>query len=78
MPVFILWAIPAVIILGGGAYWVVHMHWAQKGPRQAGLFSSASLQRDNMDNDDTLARVVGLALGGVCLLCFTLSALALP
>jgi hypothetical protein len=31
-----------------------------------------------MDNDDTLARVVGLALGGICLLCFTLSALALP
>jgi hypothetical protein len=26
MPVFILWAIPAVIILGGGAYWIVHMH----------------------------------------------------
>jgi hypothetical protein len=26
MPVFILWAIPAVIILGGGAYYIVHMH----------------------------------------------------
>jgi len=26
MPVFILWAVPAVIILGGGAYWIVHMH----------------------------------------------------
>lgn len=24
MPVFILWAIPAVIVLGGGAYWIVH------------------------------------------------------
>jgi len=26
MPVFILWAIPAVIILGGGAYWIAHLH----------------------------------------------------
>jgi hypothetical protein len=27
MPVIVLWAIPAVIILGGGAYWIVHtMH----------------------------------------------------
>jgi len=26
MPVFILWAVPAVIILGGGAYWIAHMH----------------------------------------------------
>jgi len=23
MPVFILWAIPAVVILGGGAYWLI-------------------------------------------------------
>jgi len=26
MPVFILWAIPAVIIIGGGAYWIAHLH----------------------------------------------------
>ena len=26
MPVIILWAIPAVIILGGGAYWITHLH----------------------------------------------------
>jgi hypothetical protein len=26
MPVFILWAIPAVIVLGGGAYWIMHVH----------------------------------------------------
>jgi hypothetical protein len=26
MPVFILWAIPAVVILGGGAYWIAHLH----------------------------------------------------
>jgi hypothetical protein len=26
MPVIVLWAIPAVIILGGGAYWIAHLH----------------------------------------------------
>ena len=26
MPVFILWAIPAVIVIGGGAYWIAHLH----------------------------------------------------
>ena len=26
VPVFILWAIPAVIVLGGGAYWIAHIH----------------------------------------------------
>jgi hypothetical protein len=26
MPVFILWAIPAVIVIGGGAYWIMHLH----------------------------------------------------
>jgi hypothetical protein len=31
-----------------------------------------------MENDNRLARVIGLALCGVCLVCFTLSALALP
>ena len=31
-----------------------------------------------MDNDNNLARLIGLALCGVCLICFTLSALALP
>jgi len=29
-------------------------------------------------NDNTLARVIGLALCGICFVCFTLSALALP
>jgi len=31
-----------------------------------------------MDDDNTLARVIGLALCGICLVCFTLSAIALP
>jgi hypothetical protein len=31
-----------------------------------------------MENDNRLARVIGLALGGICLVCFALSALALP
>jgi hypothetical protein len=26
MPVIILWAIPAVIVIGGGAYWIMHLH----------------------------------------------------
>jgi hypothetical protein len=27
MPIFyVLWAIPAVIVLGGGAYWIAHLH----------------------------------------------------
>jgi hypothetical protein len=26
MPVFILWAVPAVVILGGGAYYLMHLH----------------------------------------------------
>jgi len=31
-----------------------------------------------MDNDNTLTRVIGLRLCAICLVCFTLSALALP
>jgi len=26
MPVIVLWAIPAIIVLGGGAYWIAHIH----------------------------------------------------
>jgi len=26
MPVILLWGIPAVIVLGGGAYWIAHLH----------------------------------------------------
>jgi hypothetical protein len=26
MPVILLWAIPAVIVVGGGGYWLMHMH----------------------------------------------------
>ena len=26
MPVLLLWAVPAVIIVGGAGYWLVHMH----------------------------------------------------
>jgi hypothetical protein len=27
MPIFyVLWAIPAVVVLGGGAYWIAHLH----------------------------------------------------
>ena len=26
MPVIFLWAIPAVIVVGGGGYWLMHMH----------------------------------------------------
>lgn len=26
MPVLILWAVPAVIVVGGATYWLVHMH----------------------------------------------------
>jgi hypothetical protein len=26
MPVLILWAVPAVIVLGGGTYWLMHLH----------------------------------------------------
>jgi hypothetical protein len=27
MPIFyVLWAIPAVIVPGGGAYWIAHLH----------------------------------------------------
>ena len=26
MPVFLMWAIPAVIVIGGGGYYLVHMH----------------------------------------------------
>jgi len=26
MPVIVLWAIPAIIVLGGGVYWIAHMH----------------------------------------------------
>jgi hypothetical protein len=31
-----------------------------------------------MDDDNTLARVIGLGLCAICLVCFTLSAIALP
>jgi hypothetical protein len=26
MPVLLLWAVPAVIVVGGAGYWLVHMH----------------------------------------------------
>jgi hypothetical protein len=26
MPVLLLWAIPAVVVIGGGAYWITHLH----------------------------------------------------
>jgi hypothetical protein len=26
LPVFVLWAVPAVIVIGGATYWLVHMH----------------------------------------------------
>lgn len=26
MPVLILWAIPAIVVVSGGAYWIAHMH----------------------------------------------------
>jgi hypothetical protein len=26
MPVLLLWAVPAVIVIGGGAYWITHLH----------------------------------------------------
>jgi hypothetical protein len=26
MPVLLLWAIPAVIVIGGGGYWLMHLH----------------------------------------------------
>jgi hypothetical protein len=26
MPVIFLWGIPALIVIGGGAYWLVHLH----------------------------------------------------
>jgi len=26
MPVFILWAVPAVLVIGGGIYLIGHMH----------------------------------------------------
>jgi hypothetical protein len=26
MPVILLWAIPTVIIIGGGGYWLMHLH----------------------------------------------------
>jgi hypothetical protein len=26
MPVILLWAIPAVIVIGGAGYWLVHLH----------------------------------------------------
>jgi hypothetical protein len=31
-----------------------------------------------MDDDKRLARLIGLSLSAICLICFTLSALALP
>jgi hypothetical protein len=26
MPVIFLWGIPAIIVIGGGAYWIAHLH----------------------------------------------------
>ena len=26
MPVLLLWAVPAVIVVGGAGYWLIHMH----------------------------------------------------
>jgi hypothetical protein len=26
MPVLVMWAVPAVIVIGGVGYWLVHMH----------------------------------------------------
>jgi hypothetical protein len=26
MPLLLLWAVPAVIVVGGAGYWLVHMH----------------------------------------------------
>jgi len=26
MPVILLWGIPALIVIGGGAYWIAHLH----------------------------------------------------
>ena len=26
MPVILLWGIPAIIVVGGGAYWLMHIH----------------------------------------------------
>jgi len=26
MPVIILWGIPTLIVLGGGIYWIAHLH----------------------------------------------------
>jgi len=34
MPVILLWAVPAVIFVGGAGYFLVHMHWT--GWRRSG------------------------------------------
>jgi hypothetical protein len=26
MPVILLWGIPALIVIGGGSYWLIHLH----------------------------------------------------
>jgi hypothetical protein len=26
MPILVMWAVPAVIVIGGVGYWLVHMH----------------------------------------------------
>jgi hypothetical protein len=26
MPVILLWGIPTLIVIGGGAYWIAHLH----------------------------------------------------
>jgi hypothetical protein len=26
MPVILLWGIPALVVIGGGGYWLMHMH----------------------------------------------------
>jgi hypothetical protein len=26
MPILLLWAVPAVIVVGGAGYWLIHLH----------------------------------------------------
>jgi len=26
MPVILLWGIPALVVIGGGTYWLMHLH----------------------------------------------------
>lgn len=36
MPVLILWAVPAVLVVGGVGYWIVHMHPHERLARNPG------------------------------------------